>query len=295
MGSDDFVNGDHNEEKRADGATDELRYEGPITFDDDFEEEFEEPSGRSPFLTTVVIGAAVILVVAIALVLRSESGGGDTLAELGSEPGAATIASAEGQQPESAAPGTLLETAEAPPAETRAAAERESEDYRAIPDTPPAALPEPPVEKRAAAQPTRSEPLITRPKPREARQTTPAPAQKRAATTTPQAIANLARSGQVSEAAREGERLAASEAGNSWTLQVLLACQPSTVQRAFEKVSSDALTVLPTTYQGRSCYRLCWGVYGNRDSAERAIGGVDNYFLDAGKPRPVPLSTARGR
>ena len=45
------------------------------------------------------------------------------------------------------------------------------------------------------------------------------------------------------------------------TLQLLIACSSETVQKAVESVGSDELLIVPVQYQGRDCYRLCWGVY----------------------------------
>jgi len=42
---------------------------------------------------------------------------------------------------------------------------------------------------------------------------------------------------------------------------------------------------------GRSCYRICWGVYPDRPAAEAALGGVPAYYRQNGsRPRVSPLA-----
>jgi len=56
-------------------------------------------------------------------------------------------------------------------------------------------------------------------------------------------------------------------------------------------VPESDLFILPVTFQGRSCYRLCWGVYDNRAAAEAARRSVPAYFLQGGTtPRLSPLN-----
>ncbi len=62
-----------------------------------------------------------------------------------------------------------------------------------------------------------------------------------------------------------------SRGGGGFTVQLMVACSPETVHRMVSlSGGSKDLYVLPTMYEGRSCYRLCWGTYGTRDAADRA-------------------------
>jgi septal ring-binding cell division protein DamX len=53
-------------------------------------------------------------------------------------------------------------------------------------------------------------------------------------------------------------------------------------------VAADELFILPARYNGRDCYRMCWGVYDNRTKASGAVKSVPAYFREGGaKPRVV--------
>lgn len=271
-------------------APDEFRYEGPITFDDEeFDEDYEEGSGRRTFLTTAIIFAAVVIIVFVALMMRSDSGAKTPeLTELSPPPPA--MGSATGEEP---AGGLAVAEDSAVP---RAGEERAASlDYRAVPDTPtePAAGDSakagettPPPEPAATPAP-----LVQAPPPRETSMVeSPAKAPKkasRARSQDPAEVARLAREGWVSDAADLGTKIARSGNPADWTLQVLLACQPDTVSRAFKAVDDRRLTVLHTRYQGKGCYRLCWGDFPTRQGAEQAAPEVPAYFRSAGKPRPT--------
>ncbi|MDX1388535.1 MAG: hypothetical protein R3344_05070 [Acidobacteriota bacterium] len=62
-----------------------------------------------------------------------------------------------------------------------------------------------------------------------------------------------------------------SRGGGGFTVQLMVACSPETVHRIVSLSGQSAdLYVLPTIYQGRSCYRLCWGSYDTREAADQA-------------------------
>jgi hypothetical protein len=46
---------------------------------------------------------------------------------------------------------------------------------------------------------------------------------------------------------------------------------------------------LPTTSQGRACYRVTWGLYDSREAADTAKGSVP-VALRSGDVAPVPVS-----
>ncbi len=263
-----------------DQRAEELRYEGPITFDDD---EFDDDDGapaRRTFLTTAIIFAAVVVIVGSALWLRSRSAEpSDALAGLGgmAPPPAATESPVLDGDPLDPAPSQAL-PATPDAGETEAA----SLDYRAVPDTPEQIEPTyaPPAEPEPVA------PTIERPAPRPAAlsgtDTIPS-----GAGADPAEMARLARDGRVRDAAAMGATIVRSGNPSQWTLQVLLACQPETVSRAFQKVRDPDLRVYPTVYKGKNCYRLCWGQFASASRARDAAATVPEYFRDGGKPRPV--------
>jgi DNA-binding beta-propeller fold protein YncE len=100
----------------------------------------------------------------------------------------------------------------------------------------------------------------------------------------------LLRQGSFAEAAQAFVTSLAPEARGRFSHQLLVACAPETITKAVKAVAAEELFILPITFQGRSCYRLCWGVYDNRAAAEAARGGVPAYFRQGGvSPRLSPL------
>jgi len=144
---------------------------------------------------------------------------------------------------------------------------------------PPAATPAPTV----AATPTPAPAAAPVPTPRP----TPRPASSPTASGDGHA---LLRQGALAEAARAFAASLAPSARGRFSHQLLTACAPETIAKAVQAVSADDLFVLPVTFQGRSCYRLCWGVYDSRAAAEAARGSVPAYFRQGGTtPRLSPL------
>ena len=101
----------------------------------------------------------------------------------------------------------------------------------------------------------------------------------------------LLRQGSFAEAARSFATSLAPEARGRFSHHLLVACAPETIARAVEAVAADELFILPVTFQGRSCYRVCWGVYANRTAAEAARSSVPAYFRQGGaSPSLSPLA-----
>lgn len=100
---------------------------------------------------------------------------------------------------------------------------------------------------------------------------------------------DLLRQGSLPEAARGFVAALAPDARGRFSLQVLTACSPDTVQKAVSAVAGDELFILPVSFKGRDCYRLCWGVYGSRAEAEAATAQVPAYFQQGARPRLQPL------
>ncbi len=77
----------------------------------------------------------------------------------------------------------------------------------------------------------------------------------------------------------------------SYTVQLLVACADETVAKASQNVSAQELFIVPVEYKGRSCYRICWGVYENEAGAHAAVKSIPEYFRKGGAT-PKAVSTA---
>jgi hypothetical protein len=149
----------------------------------------------------------------------------------------------------------------------------------------------------AAATPTAPPPtpLPATPKPTAA---PPTPSPRPAATPPPAATARsggdgpaLLRQGSFAEAAKSFATSLAPGARGRFSNQLLTACSTDTIAKAVQAVPGDELFILPVTFQGRSCYRLCWGVYDTRPAAEAGRSSVPAYFRQSGAtPRLSPLN-----
>ncbi len=121
---------------------------------------------------------------------------------------------------------------------------------------------------------------------------TPAPTPRPAVTARPSGDARaLLRQGSFAEAAQAFAASLTPGARGRYSYQLLTACAPETIAKAVEAVASDDLYILPVTFQGRSCYRLAWGVYDARPAAEAARDSLPAYFRQSGtSPRLSPLA-----
>ncbi len=97
--------------------------------------------------------------------------------------------------------------------------------------------------------------------------------------------------GALPEAAREFASSLRRGSRTRFSVQMLTACAPETVQKAVSAAGSEELIILPVALNGRACYRLCWGVYDDRQGAEAALATIPSYFRQGGaKPRISPLA-----
>jgi septal ring-binding cell division protein DamX len=144
---------------------------------------------------------------------------------------------------------------------------------------PAAATPAPSVEPTAAATPRVTPTPLPRASPRPPAATSDA-GDGRA----------LLRRGALPEAARAfAGSLAASR--SAYSLQILTACAPETVQKAVNAAGGDELFILPVVLNGRACFRVCWGVYDSRKGAETALTTIPAYFRQGGaRPRLSTLA-----
>jgi hypothetical protein len=80
-------------------------------------------------------------------------------------------------------------------------------------------------------------------------------------------------------------------ARSAFSIQILVACSDDTVQKAIASVPAQGLFILPVHYKGKSCYRLCWGLYDAESRATSAVGTVPEYFRQGGaNPKVVRTS-----
>ncbi len=71
-----------------------------------------------------------------------------------------------------------------------------------------------------------------------------------------------------------------------YSVQLLVACSDETVEKALQNAGAPELLILPVSYKGRSCYRLCWGIYDSESRADSATRSVPAYFREGGaKPK----------
>jgi hypothetical protein len=97
--------------------------------------------------------------------------------------------------------------------------------------------------------------------------------------------------GDFTQAAREFASSLKSVGRGSYTVQLLVACADETVAKASQNVSAQELFIVPVEYKGRSCYRICWGVYENEAGAHAAVKSIPEYFRKGGAS-PKAVSTA---
>jgi hypothetical protein len=66
------------------------------------------------------------------------------------------------------------------------------------------------------------------------------------------------------------------------SIQLLVACAPETVQKAVAAVDAAELFILPVSYRGRDCYRMCWGLYESAGNASASVRTLPEYFVRGG-------------
>ena len=78
---------------------------------------------------------------------------------------------------------------------------------------------------------------------------------------------------------------------NKFTVAVGLYCNEDNVGRVVSNArGSEQLYVLPTTIQGRQCFRVVWGTFDTRQAAEQGMGSVPND-IRAGDAAAVPVAS----
>jgi hypothetical protein len=78
---------------------------------------------------------------------------------------------------------------------------------------------------------------------------------------------------------------------NKFTVAVGLYCNEENVGRVVQNArGSEQLYVLPTTVQGKRCFRIVWGTFDTRQAAEQSMGSVPNG-IRAGDAAAVPIAS----
>jgi hypothetical protein len=146
--------------------------------------------------------------------------------------------------------------------------------------------------------PEKKEPAAPAPAPRSAPPAKPAATPKKAVAKTKPA-APAAR-GSVYEAAlsdyRAGNYEKASqiwktmlqEKAGTYTVQVVVACQIDTVKNAFSSFGDRKIFTIPLKLSGRTCYRVCYGIFPSKEAAATAIDA-----LPVGLQKDLSIKTAK--
>ncbi len=94
----------------------------------------------------------------------------------------------------------------------------------------------------------------------------------------------LLQSGRIPQAAFTWKQEIASQK-SQFTVQLMIACQEKTVLEALQAVPDvREFLILPLRYQGQSCYRILYGLYGTEQGAQSAAKGLPQIFLQQASP-----------
>ena len=104
------------------------------------------------------------------------------------------------------------------------------------------------------------------------------------------AARQLLAAGDFPRAAQTFEAALRSEGDRRFTLQVLVACMPETVQKAVAGAPGTDLMLFPASVNGKSCYRMAWGLYASDAEARAALSTVPAHFRSGGTPKAQKLS-----
>lgn len=179
----------------------------------------------------------------------------------------------------------------APPVTTPAP----SPSVAASPSVVPSSAGPSPASPASAATPT-SPPPVTRPSPTPVPTATPRPATSPLPKTGPSGpnldeARGLLRRGDYPAAARGFLGVLKGASPRTFTIQLLVACSNETVGKAVEAAGGPELFIVPTSYRGRDCLRLCWGIYDDEARARSALRSMPDYFVRGGaRPRVVAAS-----
>lgn len=101
----------------------------------------------------------------------------------------------------------------------------------------------------------------------------------------------LLQGGRFPEAARRFASDLRSAGAGAATVQLFVACSPETVQKAVDAVGTRDLVIVPTRFNGKDCYRLCWGIHPSPQQAVMALRTLPDYFRQGGvSPKVMPAA-----
>jgi len=271
----------------------ELTFDGPMT---------PARSGRSRARIALAGGLAAIVVAALALSFYLQSNTGEPAGA--PEEAAAELPLAAGTAPAEDAPASKVAPATVHDAGGKAldgGGTAAAEAGGGAPsETPEPAAPLPP-----APQPVAPEPAV--PQPVAEAEVAAVPAAGSATGSAPDGPIGspdarlapgqaLLDAGDVTGAAAAFRATLADLPADSVTLQLMIACEESSVRKARAVLSKDdPIFVTPFTLQGRACHRILWGLYPDREAAQTGAASVPPYFTGAGvKPVAVSIGRLRG-
>jgi len=83
------------------------------------------------------------------------------------------------------------------------------------------------------------------------------------------------------------------EQASGWTLQFMMACDPANVRPRMQSLGDEAdFYILPTFFDDRPCFRVCWGIYPSREAARAARALPASLLAVTDTPQPVPVEQA---
>lgn len=90
------------------------------------------------------------------------------------------------------------------------------------------------------------------------------------------------RAGDLDGAAAIWEGLLAESHRAAFTVSLMTACQAETIRNAQQALSPKDLYLVPKKVNGRSCYRVCVGVWATRDEAGKALASLPQPYRSEG-------------
>lgn len=101
--------------------------------------------------------------------------------------------------------------------------------------------------------------------------------------------------GDPDRAARIFQDLVVAERPDSYTMQLMIACQADTL-RSIRAWSGDrgSLFIVPFSFKGRACFRICWGLYPTSSAADGARSDLPLAYTESGvTPIVIPITRFR--
>lgn len=198
-------------------------------------------------------------------------------------------------RPKSSSPDAQPTTATEPPAvdSPPATGKATRQPTSSVAGKPPSAAPAGPETPAS----TSTSPTQPAPSPRSAQTTPPpptkAPSPRASPTTSSASLAQgqeLLRNGKISEAGAVFQQVLENTGTEKFTIAVGVYCDMSNVRRAYQNSgNSERLIVLPHTVQGRSCFRVFWGLFDSQESAGQSVPSLPPAIRSPDST-PVPIS-----